>query len=132
MSKRSAHDLEVKRIRRLFREWRDRLFLHDWEVRLDYVDGEFVSPDGSASGEANATCSADWRYRHALMTFNTRKTRDLDDAGLTKTIVHEAMHVHLNEMRYYGTGGLAHEERVATTLAQAILWSYKAGREAKR
>lgn len=123
----NAHDAEVKRIRRIFRQWRERLFLHDWEVRLDYVDGEFVSPDGAASGEANATCAADWKYRHALITFNTRKTRDLSDETLTKTIIHEAMHVHLNEMRHFDTGGLPHEERVASTLAQAFLWTFRDG-----
>ena len=128
----AEHDREVKRIRRIFHEWRDRLHLHDWEVQLDYVEGEFVSPDGAASGEAVATCHADWRYRHALMTFNTKRTREMDDERLARTIIHEAMHVHLNEMRYYDKGGLPHEERTATTLALVVKWAYEDGMKAAK
>lgn len=126
----SDHDRERKRIRRIFREWRDRLFLADWKVVTAYEDGEFVSGDGEASGEAVATCHADWRYRHATMTFNTRRTRDMDDETLTQTVIHEAMHIHLHEMRFYDEGGIGHEERTATTLAQIVMWSYADGKKA--
>lgn len=126
----SDHDRERKRIRRIFREWRDRLFLADWKVVTAYEDGEFVSADGKASGEAVATCCADWMYRHATMTFNTRRTRELDDETLTQTVIHEAMHVHLHEMRFYDEGGIGHEERTATTLAQIVMWAYADGKKA--
>ena len=128
----SQHERERKRIRRFFRAWRDRLYLHDWEVALVFEDGEFVSPDGAASGEAVATCHARWQYRHATMTFNTQRAAQMTDAALERCVIHEAMHIHLNEMRFYDEGGLPHEERVATTLAQAIQWAYEAGMKACR
>jgi hypothetical protein len=43
----------------------------------------------------------------------------LDEYELEKAIVHEFMHILVNEMR---AGGIDHEERVVTGLANAALW----------
>jgi predicted SprT family Zn-dependent metalloprotease len=43
----------------------------------------------------------------------------MDADSIEKIVVHELMHVFLNEMR---EKGIDHEERVATMLSQAFLW----------
>ena len=116
----AAYERQKNRVRKLFRRWREPLYLHEWHIDLVFEDGEFISPDGRVSHDAAATCHALWPYRRATITFNTQHIQHMDDDELEHTVIHEAMHILLNEMRDDSEENLDHEERVATTLAHAF------------
>lgn len=83
---------------------------------MQFSDDE---PDGRTGdillGEANVT----WQYQTATITFYPKSMKDMAEDDIEKLVVHELMHVFLNEMR---EEGIDHEERVATMLAKAFLW----------
>jgi hypothetical protein len=54
---------------------------------------------------------------------------ELSDEDLERCVVHELVHVFLNEARENGEDWLDHEERVASTLAQAFIWLRDHARE---
>ena len=64
---------------------------------------------------------ADWRYRSVEIDINVPSMSEQSDRDLDTYFVHELMHVFLNEMRA-NEDRVNHEERVATTLADAFIW----------
>lgn len=128
----AAAERQKNRVRRILKRWLDPLLLTEWEIRLAFSEGAFVSPDGAPSEDAVATCHVMWQYRRATITFNLGCVAEQDDEELELTVVHEAAHVLINEMRDDREGELDHEERVASTLARAFLFTYEAGKRAKK
>lgn len=107
-----------------------------WDhVELLWSDQYFsVEKDGHPP-DCLAYCDADWRYLHASIVFSVPKLAEKFDQGQPKNpseirelVVHELMHVLLNEMREYDksdhTGTVGHEERVATRLARAFTYTW--------
>ena len=109
-----------RRIERFWKKWRRTLGLDEWETALNFNDGEYIQQDGEASGEAVASAHARWQYRHASVSFNLERVARLDEEDLEQMVIHEAMHIILNEMR---EEGVKHEERVASSLAFAFMRS---------
>lgn len=72
---------------------------------------------------------ASWEYKTAGITVNLLAVRDLDDSLLENCWVHELAHVLVNEMRAEPrtAESTAHEERVCTLIADALIWARVAG-----
>jgi hypothetical protein len=112
----------------LAEKWIDAIGLGWWEIDLVYARDDYeAEPRGDAS-RSLATCSADWRYGHACITWNMPEVKDTPDAKLETAFVHELMHIFLSEARWIDKDtpkehdSLDHEERVASTLAKGFLW----------
>ena len=109
-------DKKTKKVAKKYFEWWSRwLGLNYGSMNLIFV--EFIK---DASGpDVAGTCETDWRYQETTVTLALHKLRELDRCQIEKVIVHELMHVLINEMREEGIG---HEERVATNLQKAFVW----------
>jgi len=69
--------------------------------------------------DADAICESHWEYLEHTITFNITHLQSQSDESIEATVVHELMHIFLNEMR---EEGIEHEERVASTLQKAFVW----------
>ena len=68
-------------------------------------------------------CDVEWKYLTARVTFYPKAMRHLTEREIEWAVIHELMHVFLNEMRVMSTEtGQDHEERVATQLQKAFWW----------
>jgi hypothetical protein len=111
--------MKDKKIKKYARErfswWSQWLGLNYGSMNL--IFDEFIK---DASGpDVAGICDTDWRYQETVITLAMHKLRTLNKYQIEKVIVHELMHVFLNEMR---EEGIDHEERVATNLQKAFLW----------
>ncbi len=113
-----THEEQQERVEAMWEKWRDRLGLASWLVNRDYHDGEYVQGDGRSSSDAIASADVDWAYQRATLSFNLQKVEHQDDAALENVIVHEAMHILINELR---EDGMKHEEHACTMLAWALI-----------
>ena len=122
---------QKKRLQALRNRWHNCLGLRWWTVTHNYERDTLVV-NGEMSATTAASCTADWRYLQATVSWNLALVADQTDAGLERIFVHEMMHILLDEMRHFHEeGGMNHEERVATTLAQAFLWTRETGAKDK-
>lgn len=114
--------MKCKKLRAYLKErfswWTHNTGLGWWKVDILY-DDDRQAYEGENGYETVMRCFADWRYGTAQVYVNVLKAKTLDKQELEMCVVHELMHVFLNEMR---EGEIKHEERVATTLAKAFLW----------
>ena len=120
-----AADAQVKRIKKLRARWHGPLGLLWWEVTDVCERGCIEHYPG-----ALATAYAQWEYRKATITWDLGRVADADDAELEWAFVHEAMHIHLSEMRGEDVSS-QHEERVATDLAHAFIRTREAAKRKK-
>jgi len=109
-----------KRIQGLWERWGRPMGLAWWGVSFEYHRNRkgFKCDDGR---EVLMRTHADWRYKSAVIEVNVPALADINDKDLDTFFVHELMHVFLNEMRA-DEDRRNHEERVATTLADAFVW----------
>ena len=106
--------------------WTVRLGLRWWRVVSEYVrDSGDMKTDGNRAPDTAANCAADWRYMHATIKFNMPVYAESDADEQEYIVVHELCHVLVNETRDPEElkGFTPHEERVATTLAKAFIWT---------
>lgn len=113
------------RIEALFDYWQARMGLKWWRIYRHYVrDASEFRVDEERRPDTAACCHADWRYLDADVKFNMLRCRDLDDQELEYAVVHELSHILVNETRGPELKAyLGHEERVATTVAKAFIWT---------
>lgn len=83
--------------------------------------------ESGTHGPLQATCSAAWEYMDACIEWYLPTIATLADDALEDTVIHELMHVLVNEMSVANNQEAAgdndaHEERVVTTLAKAAMW----------
>lgn len=127
------HAREAARITRLVTSWRDRLGLSGWRLHLRFHNGPMPRSTGIAPAPRGSriagAAEVDWRYLEATLHFSTPVTRDNSADEIDSIVVHELVHVFVNEMR---EEGLDHEERVVSTLTNAIRFSYDAGQQDAR
>lgn len=117
-----------KLARKYFKWWSEWLGLRYGLIKLffvDYIeehegDGVFIIPDCAGK------CHTDWRYQETQIEISIKKICQLDEEGIERVIVHELMHVFLNEMR---EEGIDHEERVATNLQKTFFWVREGARK---
>ena len=113
----------AKKIAKKYMEWWVKWTgLGWWNVTSGY-------PDGINDGEVAGTCEVKWEYLTAHIDFGITALRHMSDDEIEYVVVHELMHVFLNEMREQGQ---QHEERVATLLAKAFLWVRDQTREERK
>ncbi len=118
---------QKQRIHRVMSWWVKHAGIGYWKVTSNY------DRDGSTFRERDdiAHVVADWRYHEATIDWNMTAVAELDDEDLEYGVVHELMHVHLNE--FWGARvrdepeegdreAKAHEESIATNLAKSMIW----------
>lgn len=117
-------------IRAAFEKWVNCLGLAWWEIQIAYYDdpGEIVRQFRQAdNGDVVAAfVDANWMYAEATICINLPLFAEMTDEKIERIVVHELMHILVNEMR---EGEIHHEERVVTQLTKAIFWTVKAHEE---
>jgi hypothetical protein len=102
-----------KLIKKYMEWWRDKLGLDHYRIVVTYV----LAWEGGLT--CDALCDTKWQYLDAGIQFNVNKMKELSDRDIEETVVHELMHIFLNQMR---EEGVKNEERVATELQKAFMW----------
>ena len=106
--------------------WRSRLGLHWWKISytFDRTGEDFASAEDSSDGvtriRASAKTSVRWPYLIATVAFNMPALAVLSLGDVEELLLHEHVHILVNEMR---EDGVDHEERVVTMLTSAFLWT---------
>jgi hypothetical protein len=127
------NDAEVERqtarVRPLIDWWGEELGIRAcWKV-----DYKFIRECAKDDPDCIAETMVRWQYAHAVFSVYLPVVEEQDDEELENAIVHEYMHLLLNEMRALRdrsdpvTSALWDEERcreehAATTLARAFIW----------
>ncbi len=123
------------KVLKIYNSWKNELGLRDWAIRLHF---ERDVPEESTPFVVLGLTSASWAYKIAEVTFKLENFKDRTDYEIEEIVVHELCHILVCEMRTtVGSRELAdemnrHEERVATQLARAFIWTRDAGRKAKK
>ncbi len=113
------------RIRAQFDKWLPRLW-GSWVVDVRYYNGpvpdEVISEaDKQAGNVVAANCHAKWEYGMATVKVSVPGFEGMTDDQIEYTVVHELMHIMVNETRQTEDDWLKHEERVATMLAHMMI-----------
>lgn len=104
-------------VRKYFKYWRNKLGLNHWDINIDYPEGK---PAYAADGWLDfGSCSADWSHQNALIVFYLDALKNETEASIERTVIHELLHIIVNEMR---EKGIKHEERVVADLTNAFVW----------
>jgi len=108
-------ELTVKQLTRLLRKyigkWKSKLFLGMWNV--DFNVRDFLTADINSSFHMVARCSTKWNYFTVQLDFSHVMLASMSDAEIERVVLHELLHVVVNEMR---EDGVDHEERVVSHL----------------
>ena len=125
------YEKQKKRVNKVFNKWRTPLGLGWWRIDLTYsretsAGGELVYAAPSIGGKftcaMEVTC--DFYYKTAIITFYLPTIQFISDQVLDRYMIHELMHIHLKPMQHPERA--KEEELVATSLADAILWTIEA------
>lgn len=119
-------DVERQRVKTLFEKWVKRLGLGWWTMTCTYSLESPVRDDDRR--RKLAECNALWQYLDATITFYLPVTVILTDDELETAVIHELIHVLVNELQQVDEDR-QHEERVVTTLTMAIEFTVAAVRE---
>ena len=118
----------IEQIKALFDKWIPRLGLKWFSIEIIHYSKRKHYMQATEKGPNSvmvASCS--WEYMRATIYVCIPNTEGMSDRKLEWTVVHELMHVFLNEMRGANKNVdaefLAHEERVASMLADAVIWT---------
>lgn len=116
----AEYEEQKQRIRAIADRWIEPLGLNWWKIELEYSREPLqgAEEDAKQGWCLQATCRAKWQYLDATITFGLPSIAHLSDEALEDVIVHELMHVFVNEMR---EKGINHEERVVTQLTKAVI-----------
>jgi hypothetical protein len=116
-------------IKAYFEKWTKPLGLLWWTVDILFYDNpsEILRQFTVNAEETTlARTYADWRYGTAKICINLPAFENLDAKEIERTVIHELVHILVNEMR---EGEIHHEERVVTGLTKAFEWTLKAGKD---
>ena len=86
--------------------------------KIDFTVRDYLH-NNCADFQTMATCDADWRYFEATLNFSFIKMYDLEEEEIEKIVIHELLHIVVNEMR---EDGIEHEERVVSHLTMMVDW----------
>jgi predicted SprT family Zn-dependent metalloprotease len=115
-----------KQLKKAIKRWTYRLGLRWWHVTFvlttnkKLIKDVFRDKDTKKGETIIGRTYADWKYRTATIYINVPALKGWTERKTESMIVHELMHVLVNEMR---ETGIHHEERVATSLTEAIFWT---------
>jgi len=99
------------------RKWKQKLWLHMWHIDCvyrTYVRPSEDTPDGMT---VTASTRSAWMYFTATIDFSIDQLADMEENDIEKIVIHELLHIVVNEMR---EDGIDHEERVVSHLSTAI------------
>jgi hypothetical protein len=100
-------------------KWTKKLGLEWWVITCHYCDShKFIEIENDKN--ALACCHVNWPYMTATIRVNKDHLADEKENNIETIVVHELMHILLNEMRD-DEDTIDHEERVATILAKCFL-----------
>ena len=103
----------------LVKKWVKKTWLGWWTTEVVFKDAiDYQSNSEFNCENSLAYCDTSWAYMHAKIIVNSTLLEKMDTDTLEFIVVHELMHIILNEMR---EEGIEHEERVATVLANSFL-----------
>lgn len=112
-----------ERVFALAQKWQKALGLAWWSI--DYVWLREMLPTTPEDDKAGlcvaAQCDAQWQYLKATITVSLPSLTDKTDEQIERIMVHELMHVLVNETEE-ADGWLKHQERVVSTLTAAVFW----------
>jgi len=114
--------MKLKKIKKICDLWIYRLGLRWWEVTVNYIEDPQTIIDifrVSDDSIVIAKTFSDWRYMTANIYLNIPPMLTMSSNQIQRIIVHELLHVLVNEMR---NDGIDHEERVVTMLTKAVFW----------
>lgn len=119
---------QKKRIQRYIDRWAAPLGMKWWEITYVWHDEPYR--DASDGRTPCARTLVDWDYRRATIHFYLPDCKGESDKQTEDMVIHEFMHVLLNEMRQWqdANDALAHEERTAVSLVQVVRWVTEASR----
>lgn len=107
---------------KLARKWREKTWLGWWNIDIHFLSNKaYAKTEGYSKKHARhsaATCWTNWQYLDATITVNTSVIKNMNDEEIEYCVLHELMHIFLNEMR---EKGIEHEERCATILARSFI-----------
>lgn len=106
----------IELLRRYIPKWIKLLKLQNWLIDIDYMKGD--GEIGSDGYRTSATCNANWDHLSALICFWPKALRESPKTYIEYVVVHELMHILVNEMR---ETGIKHEERVVAQLAKSAI-----------
>ena len=106
----------IKLIRGFIVKWIELLKLQNWSIDVNYMKGHGEMIDGNF--RTHAVCSSTWHHMTARIQFWPKDLRDESESYIEYVVVHELLHIVVNEMR---DKGINHEERVVSHLAKAVL-----------
>lgn len=128
-------EAQQARIVTLEQRWFEPLGLKAWKINTVFVRSDFTM-DGEPAADTLATAKTSSEYMMATISWNMPVVIDHDDRELERIFLHEMMHVMVNEMRpsrmnddinrALKAEDSWHEERVATMLGNAFLWTREA------
>ena len=117
-----------KTIEKYLHKWLSPLGLLWWEITITYYDDpkEILQKFKNPGGEniVPATVNSDWKYGTAFISINLPAFKGMKNRQVERIIVHELVHILVNEMR---EEGIEHEERVVTGLSKAFMWTANNG-----
>lgn len=105
-----------KLIRKYFTYWVHWTGLGYWSIKAVMSSEINERPNDSYLA---GYCDVEWKYLTACITFYPKAMRHLTEEEIEVAVIHELMHVMVNETR---EGGMEHEERVCTQLQKAFSW----------
>lgn len=109
-------------IKKYLDKWMTPLGLMWWKTTVVYYDDpaeiikHFRTDDNML---VLAVTFADWKYMEATIEINLPAWTSLEERDIEECVVHELMHILVNEMR---EGEIHHEERVVSGLTKAVFW----------
>lgn len=118
-------------IKAAFDKWIVRLGLAWWDIEIVYYDDPMEIINRFRQIETGemvpATVTAQWMYADAKISINLPTFEYIEDDKIERVVVHELVHILVNEMR---EEDICHEERVVSTLTKAFFWVDEFAREA--
>lgn len=107
---------------KLFDKWVGLTYVGWWKIDVTCLSNKaYAKAENYKRKQAKcsiATCHSDWRYLEACINVNKSTLKHMTRKEIEYTVVHEIMHIFLNEMR---ESGIEHEERIATLLARSFI-----------
>ena len=102
-------------IHRLVKKWKYALYLGMWKI--DFVVRDYIGDSRVDGYQTAASCDTSWQYFTAAIDFSYVQLKDMEEEEIEKIIIHELLHIVVNEMR---EDGIEHEERVVSHLSMVI------------
>ncbi len=107
---------------KLIKKWVGLTYVGWWKIDVYYLNNKaYAKKEHYKRKQAKcsaATCHSDWRYLEASIDVNVSALKHMTKEEIEYTVVHELMHIFLNETR---ENSIEHEERTATLLARSFI-----------